>query len=439
MVATGAREVCSGEVCQTFARGKADLTLTDYRRHIRLKTAELFVAACRAGAHLSGKPHGDPAHQAAADFGLHLGIAYQMYDDLADILLSSDSAGKTLGTDASSGKLTLPLILERDASGTAVLERLRKGEDPRTVVAPAQWHASFEALAAEAVPGAVAEVTLYEDRATVTRTFEVRAGRQRVVLGPLSPLVSERHLSLPAGAWSVEDARVVREEVPRRLADPEAHRAAAEALDAAEQRSPAADRAADRAREAVSRAEAALEAALEATPRALVEEGDPSRWVGAVVALTERRTVAALRVVEAEAVAALAVEERDRRRADLEALRAGAPVWRAWLVLQGVAAAATRAEVRYPIPCAVWRPSHAAAVDTAASRLSWGLRAVCWNATGEDWRGVVLTCSTARPWSARMASSRRRMALRATGLRCSKASSSSSVQMRWQPMLRGPL
>ncbi len=149
MVATGAREVCSGEVCQTFARGKADLTLTDYRRHIRLKTAELFVAACRAGAHLSGKPHGDPAHQAAADFGLHLGIAYQMYDDLADILLSSDSAGKTLGTDASSGKLTLPLILERDASGTAVLERLRKGEDPRTVVAPAQWHASFEALAAE--------------------------------------------------------------------------------------------------------------------------------------------------------------------------------------------------------------------------------------------------------------------------------------------------
>lgn len=254
-----------------------------------------------------------------------------------------------------------------------------------------------EALAAEAVPGAVAEVTLHEDRATVTRTFEVRAGRQRVVLGPLSPLVSERRLSLPAGAWTVEDARVVREAVPRRLADPEAHRAAAEALDAAEQRATAAGRAADRAREAVSRAEAALEAALEATPRALVEDGDPARWVGAVAALAERRAAAAVRVVEAEAEAAVAREERDRRRGDLEALRSGAPVWRAWLVLQGVAPAAARAEVRYTIPCAVWRPSHAAAVDTGASRLSWALRAVCWNATGEDWRGVVLTCSTARP------------------------------------------
>jgi len=149
LVATGAREVCSGEVCQTFARGRADLSLDDYRRHIRLKTAELFAASCRAGALLSGLPPAHPSHAAAAEFGLRLGIAYQVYDDLADILLSSDSAGKTLGTDAASGKLTLPLLLERDASGPAAVERARRGEDLRSVVAPARWHASFAALEAE--------------------------------------------------------------------------------------------------------------------------------------------------------------------------------------------------------------------------------------------------------------------------------------------------
>lgn len=149
LVATGAREVCSGEVCQTFARGKADLSLADYRRHIRLKTAELFGAACRAGAHLSGRPAGDPIHRSAAEFGLRLGVAYQIYDDLADILLSSDSAGKTLGTDAASGKLTLPLLLERDASGPAAVERALRGEDLRSVVSPASWARSFAALNAE--------------------------------------------------------------------------------------------------------------------------------------------------------------------------------------------------------------------------------------------------------------------------------------------------
>ncbi len=149
LVATGAREVCSGEVCQTFSRGRADLSLEDYRRHIRLKTAELFAAACRAGAHLSGRPAGDPAHAAAAEFGLRLGIAYQIYDDLADILLTSDRAGKTLGTDVASGKLTLPLLLERDAVGASAVERALGGEDLRAVVAPARWAASFAALDAE--------------------------------------------------------------------------------------------------------------------------------------------------------------------------------------------------------------------------------------------------------------------------------------------------
>jgi len=149
LVATGAREVCSGEVCQTFSRGRADLPMEDYRRHIRLKTAELFVAACRAGAQLTGHPAGSPRQEAVAAFALALGVAYQIYDDLADMLLSSDSAGKTLGTDAASGKLTLPALLERERSGPDAVRRLLAGEDPRAVVTPATWEDCFGRLEAE--------------------------------------------------------------------------------------------------------------------------------------------------------------------------------------------------------------------------------------------------------------------------------------------------
>lgn len=147
IVARASREVCTGEVCQTFARGQDDLSLEDYYRHIRLKTAELFEGACQAGALLGGHP---AEHiQACALFGRHLGIAYQIYDDLVDLLQEDSKAGKTLGTDAASGKLTLPMLLERDRAGKAFLADLRAGGDPRSLISGAAWRESFRRLDAE--------------------------------------------------------------------------------------------------------------------------------------------------------------------------------------------------------------------------------------------------------------------------------------------------
>ena len=147
IVARASREVCSGEVCQTFSRSHDALSLEDYYRHIRLKTAELFEAACQAGALLAGRP---PEHVAAcATFGRHLGIAYQIYDDLVDLLLDDAKAGKTLGTDAASGKLTLPMLLERDRRGPEALRELRQGADPRTTISAETWRECFRRLDAE--------------------------------------------------------------------------------------------------------------------------------------------------------------------------------------------------------------------------------------------------------------------------------------------------
>jgi octaprenyl-diphosphate synthase len=117
-VSESTRRVCAGEIIQTLRRGSTDFTLADYRRVIDLKTAELFRLSCQLGGQLGGYA---PAYAAAAGrFGRHLGIAYQIYDDLVDYFGEEQRIGKTLGTDLMSGKLTLPLL--------ALLERLSAGE-----------------------------------------------------------------------------------------------------------------------------------------------------------------------------------------------------------------------------------------------------------------------------------------------------------------------
>ncbi|MDP0501920.1 MAG: polyprenyl synthetase family protein [Verrucomicrobiota bacterium JB022] len=108
-VAQATRQVCSGEIAQTFARGRADLSLPAYYRMIDLKTAELFRVSALLGATLTHPASGFP--EAAAEFARRLGIAYQIFDDLADLFSSEDKAGKTLGTDLASGKFTLPFLL----------------------------------------------------------------------------------------------------------------------------------------------------------------------------------------------------------------------------------------------------------------------------------------------------------------------------------------
>jgi octaprenyl-diphosphate synthase len=117
-VSESTRRVCAGEIVQTLRRGSANVTREDYRRIIDLKTAELFRVSCFLGGRLSGKDSGFV--DAVSRFGRHLGIAYQIYDDLADFFGEERRIGKTLGTDYSTGKLTLPLFI--------LLERLKEEE-----------------------------------------------------------------------------------------------------------------------------------------------------------------------------------------------------------------------------------------------------------------------------------------------------------------------
>lgn len=128
-VAESMRRVCAGEIVQTLRRGSTNITRADYQRIVDLKTAELFRVSCFLGSRLGGFPAGFV--ECASRFGRHLGIAYQIYDDLVDFFGTESRIGKTLGTDLASGKLTLPLFI--------LLERLPESE-ARALMAEVSGH-----------------------------------------------------------------------------------------------------------------------------------------------------------------------------------------------------------------------------------------------------------------------------------------------------------
>jgi uncharacterized protein (TIGR02231 family) len=247
----------------------------------------------------------------------------------------------------------------------------------------------------------IVRVELFEDRAAVTRRVTIpAAGRQQLRLGPLTPLVTERGLSFPGGSQvTVEEVQIERTQLTRRQADPESVASLERETTTARERAAQADGALVRAREHVARLQRALDAALAASPSALLEQ-DALKWTDMVAAMATARQQAELQQVELQLDHHRRTEEVGRLEALLAAARAGRPVLQSFLTLGVLADGPTELQVRYVVPCAVWRPAHRAelsSVGPEGGRLSWETDAVCWNATGEDWEGVVLVCSTARP------------------------------------------
>jgi octaprenyl-diphosphate synthase len=100
--------VCEGELTQNFNRGNWALTENTYFDIIYRKTASLIETSCRLGAWASDA---DAATVAAlGNYGRDVGMAFQIVDDLLDIVGQQKTVGKSLGTDIEKGKLTLPMI-----------------------------------------------------------------------------------------------------------------------------------------------------------------------------------------------------------------------------------------------------------------------------------------------------------------------------------------
>ena len=120
-------EMAEGEVRELEVRGNFDLDEETHLSVLRLKTASFIEACCEVGGRVAGAT--DAQIQALRDYGYHLGIAFQIADDLLDYRGDRAHTGKTLGTDFRDGQATLPLIYLREtmSEAEATIARRRFG------------------------------------------------------------------------------------------------------------------------------------------------------------------------------------------------------------------------------------------------------------------------------------------------------------------------
>ena len=101
--------IAEGEVMQLATTNDVETSETTYLEVIRAKTAQLFAAACRIGAVVAERPAVEES--ALEAYGLNLGIAFQLIDDVLDYSAKQATLGKTVGEDFADGNITLPVIL----------------------------------------------------------------------------------------------------------------------------------------------------------------------------------------------------------------------------------------------------------------------------------------------------------------------------------------
>lgn len=109
--------IAEGEVLQLTTANNVRTSEQAYLEVIRAKTAELFAAAARIGAVVAARPQAE--EEALRTFGLNLGLAFQIIDDVLDYSAEQARLGKRIGDDFRDGKITLPIILAYNRGGEA--------------------------------------------------------------------------------------------------------------------------------------------------------------------------------------------------------------------------------------------------------------------------------------------------------------------------------
>jgi len=148
--------IAEGEVLQLITTNDTATDEEAYLEVIRCKTATLFAAAAEIGAVVAERPVA--VQQALADYGMNLGIAFQLIDDVLDYSALQAKLGKTVGDDFREGKMSLPVVLafgrgDADERGfwTRTLERMEQDEhDLNHAIALLHKHGALDETAARA-------------------------------------------------------------------------------------------------------------------------------------------------------------------------------------------------------------------------------------------------------------------------------------------------
>lgn len=109
------QSMCHGEILQASERYETNTVLEVYYNRIEKKTATFLACCCKSGADIAGA--GDTQINLAAQYGINLGYAFQIIDDIMDLCGNTSVMGKPIGEDLIQGNLTLPVILLMDDAG----------------------------------------------------------------------------------------------------------------------------------------------------------------------------------------------------------------------------------------------------------------------------------------------------------------------------------
>ena len=109
ILASASACLAEGEVMQLLTANDTETGESAYLDVIKAKTAQLFAAACRLGAVVADRPNVE--EEGLEAFGMNLGVAFQLIDDVLDYSAIQNTLGKTIGDDFREGKITLPVIL----------------------------------------------------------------------------------------------------------------------------------------------------------------------------------------------------------------------------------------------------------------------------------------------------------------------------------------
>jgi len=117
ILSRAAATIAEGEVLQLMTQNDLSTSESRYLEVVKGKTAALFAAACQVGAVIAER--GAAAEAALAEYGMNLGIAFQLVDDALDYAADQSTLGKTVGDDFREGKITLPVLAAYQAGGAA--------------------------------------------------------------------------------------------------------------------------------------------------------------------------------------------------------------------------------------------------------------------------------------------------------------------------------
>jgi geranylgeranyl pyrophosphate synthase len=180
--------MCAGEIRQMSAAGDGGDPRDEYYRSIEAKTASLFAAAMQMAAMLAGA--GKAQVDALHCFGRELGMAFQIVDDVLDVMADEAELGKPAGSDLRQGLFTLPILL--------YLEEAREDRSVRAVLAGQQDEEQVNAALAAIRSSGATTVALDEARAYARRAQEsllsLPETPSRHILGALAEyVVARRH------------------------------------------------------------------------------------------------------------------------------------------------------------------------------------------------------------------------------------------------------